>query len=400
MADEGLTNVEPVDTASPYAEVLKRCALAGGSWSACGMSVLPPLRVDHPNPTTDDIMSRALVSHPWMGERLREALDAMPEDVRYLFGAISAVVVDDDIRPSYYNSQTGAIYLDPGYFWLDEEEYAVIDKAPDYRSAFADPMSFRSYWRYVSSAEVETSASGRTLEEILPNLAALLFHELAHANDFVPDETTLDLDQTFSQAWAAKFPQSPSSQLTESHGLESDLWKRMAGILYLGARPSGEDVLFTAEAVGAEFALDGANDDYNYSSQYEDLAMLFEESMMRLHFEIVRDVAFVNPAPPDSTECDDTTIGWGMRGRIGDPVVKERAEVAVALLLPERDYSEFFANLPEPIDLPVGEGWCASLDFEPDEAVGDALLFKKATAVTARKALPLDNTRRRAPVVW
>ena len=143
--------------------------------------------------------------------------------------------------------------------------------------------------------------------------------------------------------------------------MKSDMMFHLANILYRGANASATDRAITATQVGEYFDPDSGNDDYNYYSQYEDVAMLFEEAMMKLHFDLDRDVGFVHST--NSQFCNDYIVGWGMRNRIGLERVKERAQWVVAQLLPHRDYSEFFGSIPEPRYLPVNVGWCSTETF-------------------------------------
>ena len=53
-------------------------------------------------PTFDRVMDRVVVSHRWMGERLEEVLRRAPDDLLRVLGAISAIVIDADVRPSFY----------------------------------------------------------------------------------------------------------------------------------------------------------------------------------------------------------------------------------------------------------------------------------------------------------
>ena len=71
---------------------------------------------------TDAIMQRLVVSHDWMGQRFKEVLDILPAEILQLMSGVTAVVIDDDIRPSYYTNWTGAIYLDPANLWLTNDD--------------------------------------------------------------------------------------------------------------------------------------------------------------------------------------------------------------------------------------------------------------------------------------
>lgn len=364
--DEGLTNTYAYIPDGPYSDVLKACVTASETSESCRIGTLPPLGMDVADPTVDDVMNRLVVSHSWMGVRFRELLGAMPDDMLRLLGGVTAVVIDDDIRPSYYWNLTGAIYLDPAGLWLLPEEAEVINEAPDYRAAYADPMSFRGFARYhiggqdIYSYYLQTDGS-RTIENIVKPMAALLFHELAHANDLFPRAAydSVDRNRRFYSVSSDLYGDYPSTWLTTNSALQSDEMFHIADVLFRGVRPSVEDTQVSAAQVGAWFNPDRASDEYGYSSQYEDLAMLFEEVMMKMHFSADRDLAYVsNPAQPSS--CDSYVIGWGMRNRISADQVQDRAQWVTEQLLPSRDHETFFQGLPAPRLLPVGAGWCES----------------------------------------
>src|SRR5690606_776398 len=143
---------------------------------------LPVLGMETAAPTVADVMSRVLVSHSWMGERLQEVLNEMPDDLLLLFRSITVIVVDDDIRPSFYRFGTAAIYLDPDYLWLTFEEEVTISNKEDFRGEYIRQMAYRPVWRYLNGPD----EMRRSLDTIVVDTAQLLFHELAHATDRFP----------------------------------------------------------------------------------------------------------------------------------------------------------------------------------------------------------------------
>ncbi len=90
------------------------------------------------------------------------------------------------MRPSFYYSATGAIYLDADSFWLTAEERDVIDEAPDFRSDFGRDLQYSGLWRYVEGTTSiffpwsATSRTPRDLGFVLKEAAWLLYHELGH----------------------------------------------------------------------------------------------------------------------------------------------------------------------------------------------------------------------------
>ena len=163
------------------------CTVQLRNGNECSLLTLPMIGMEFADPDVEDIMSRVLVSHDWMGERFRQVLQTMSREILLLTSALSASVISHHIRPSFYTGQTAAIYLDPAGLWLTPEEQATVDTAPDYRAGFGNALAFRMPWRYVRDNEYVTrtpSSGTRTVEDIRFRMAALLVHELAHANDF------------------------------------------------------------------------------------------------------------------------------------------------------------------------------------------------------------------------
>ena len=351
--DEGLANIYPVVSTAPYASVLKDCVRAYDTVQSCTLNRLPTLGMEVVSPTVEDIRGRLLVSHPWMADRFIEVLDRLPDEMYQLFGAVTAVVIDDDIRPSYYQPLTGAIYLDPYGLWLDDAERSVISTVEDYRGDYIRQMSYLPFWRY-TSPDVEDGP--RSLTTITLDMARLLFHELAHANDLFPPSTyaAVDTSQRIYDVIDSLYDVFPSTQLESLYPLTSAEMHRLGGILYRGDAATETDRAITAAQVGAYFESDVASDDYAYSSQYEDLAMLFEEAMMKIAFDMDRDMAFV--VASSSQSCNDYKVGWGVRNRVGEAQVLARAIWVVDQLLPENEYSGLWETFPEPQLMTPGIG--------------------------------------------
>lgn len=366
---EELSDLSAYDSNSPYAEAIASCAQVNAPWASCSLTRLPPLAMDVPEPTIDDVMSRVAVSHDWMGLRFRQLLEQLPDDMLYLFGAVTTVVIDDDIRPSYYWDLTGAIYLDPASLWLTLEEKDSINRKLDHRTGNDSKMRLRWYSRqaidgadaaryYGLDSEVE-----RPLEDIVIPMANLLFHELAHANDQFPRAAmvNIDRDQSISSATGSLYDDYPSTLLKQALALTSELGFALGKIFYRGVEPTDEQQQWSAAEIGQAFAPDGASDNYAYASQYEDLAMLFQDTMMYLYFDIEKEIAFIEAPEQKSPACGEAIIGWGARNRIGDPLVKERAKQVVSDLLPDRDYLDRIDAIAEPTDL-SGLDWCAMVN--------------------------------------
>ena len=365
--DADYNNLRAYEDASPYSEYLVDCIRPDNdSNELCSLNKLPLLGLEVANPSVQDIMNRVAVSHDWMAVRFEDVLNALPPEVLPLFSGLTGVVIDDDIRPSFYTSSTGAIYLDPAYLWLTVEEKRTISTDEDPRGAYNDPLNFRSVSRYVQNGEYYVGYSSleddqtRPFSDSLLLLSRLLLHELAHVNDFIPPSSydELDTSLTVGQVTSAMVNQRISNTLASSYPLSSPLLYSLADVMYFGVTP--DEALRDVDAleVADEFEPEGASDHYAYATQYEDAAMLFENTMMKYLYDIDYELAFTD-APEDERYCNYYIIRWGQRSRIGDSEVKERAQYIVGEILPELQTELFFQNLEPPAQLPVDGDWCA-----------------------------------------
>ena len=360
------SNLYAADSASPYSDVLVDCVLAETSVDACSLETLPLIGQETSDPSVDDILARAVISHPWIGTRFREVLEIMPDDIFILLKSVTAIVIANGIRPSNYSSGTGAVYIDPAYLWLDNSEKATISKDADFRSNFGDELPLISLARYVEGDEYAwpyLSLNGtevRTLADIDRRFAALMFHELAHANDAFPPSEIINLDRTMSVSAAADAlkNQRVSVRLTNNLPLNSQLMIDLAKVMYIGSQPTPAQLALTADQVGLEFENDGANYDYAYTAPPEDLAMLVEEIMMRHHYGVDLQIAYTDVPANDGQFCSDYIVRWGFRNRISDPLVKSRAEFGLQLLLDTADVSAYTDFLPTPVRMTNGLTWC------------------------------------------
>ncbi len=369
-APSELDDTKAFVTDGPRSSVMAPCIRARTTGESCSLTELPLLSMEVDVPEIDDIMERLVVSHDWMGARFGEALALLPLEILDLMGAVTAIVIDDEIRPSYYSSRTGAIHLDPARLWLTNEEKATVSTEPDYRSDFGAELGFLSLARYVLNDAYAypfhplDGTEEREIGDILYRLAALLLHELAHANDYFPPSIIADLDPNQSVAQAADTwkPERVSERLTADSPLTSEMLFGLAEVMFRGRAASDSQRALSAAEVGADFAPDVGNASYSYTSQWEDVAMLFEEAMMKYLFDIDRDIAFT-PVPADPAGCSDYIVEWGSRNRVGDAEVIARAEFVVTEMLPGLDFSLFFEGLPFPTPMQTGLDWCSNLQL-------------------------------------
>lgn len=390
--DEPLTSVSPWDSSSPYAAVLAPCLYSNQLIRSCPLATLPLLDMDGRVPSVDEVMARVVVSQRWMGDTLREFLLTKDPhgDFRALLGAVTGIVISSDIRPSFYWSATGAIYLDGDYLWRLAHERDLINEQPDYRSDYGKELAFDILWRYTRDNDYafvrrpRSERGDRDLDELEPALAFLLYHELAHANDFFPPlaRQSLSLSQSALQAATALADQRLSNQLRRDLPLASNLLRELAAISFRGASSSDSQRALQPEAISSEFASDGANDYYNYNTQYEDLAMLFEELMMSSRLGVRRDVAVTDQPQVEDPTAADYQVSWGQRGRISEVGVRERALWVAEQILPGAEPAELLGRLPPPTPLRSGASWLDNLNPSRNPQPRNLLLHTEAPAAS------------------
>lgn len=360
---------QPANPKARYADILAGCSSVLLIRDLCSFADLPLIGMEASSPVVADVMDRLLVSDPWMAERFEQVLYEMPNDILQLMRSVAGIVVGGDVRPSYYSPSTAMIYLDAESIWIAERERESISTEPDYRSEFDDEMAFRDLWRYVKDDDwayrerndVDDNGN-RQLEDVVLWTAELLFHELAHASDRIPYKTFPSLSRSDSPYDLDG--QIPSDRLINRYPLTSPELAGVADVIFRGSTPSTTQARYTGTDIGNFFTPDRATDLYAYSTSREDLAMLFEELMMAIHFGIQRDVGFATlPTNGEVDSCDDLLIGWGMRGRIAVPRVKTRAVMVLKELLPGRNYNTKIASLPAPLLMVKNRDWCENVSL-------------------------------------
>ncbi len=358
---------------SPFKPVLKECVLIRTTAESCPVSTLPFIGDGVNTPVINDIMDRLIVSHSWMGTRFEEVLQQASPELLDLFSSATAIMIGSDVRPSFYTSLTGAIYLDPFYLWLSAEEKLAVTLAEDFRSSFGSDLNFlvfsswrKGFDRAYTFYSLEDDSS-RPFGDMVELLTSLLFHELAHANDFVPKATIPDLLQSGLTVFEAIDSNSDnwlSVQMQDVLPLISDEMKNFANVRYRGADASDAQKLADPAHIGALIGGDGASSFYSYTTIREDMANLVEEVLMAKTFGISRTLATVNRlSDPDNQTCSDIIVSWGQRNRIADPMVLPRAKLAIEYVL--GDAPEVMAFLDNELlaaeHLAVGVDWCTNL---------------------------------------
>ncbi|MFB9242471.1 hypothetical protein IV454_15825 [Massilia antarctica] len=376
--------VHPYRQAGAYAGVLARCTYdvgvrySGSANTLCPAQVLPPLQTEAGIgvvPSVAQIMGRVLVSHDFLGANFEQFLltqDAN-SDFRRLLASVSSIVIGSHVRPSFYSAGTGAIYLDANNLWLTAEQRDVVTEVPDYRSAFDDNLNFIPLGRsvknnaYARRSYPSKTRVTRTTDELLFDLGRLMYHELAHANDFLPSvERAMDPQRSIWENIGDRVGKRslPSDALAAQFPLQSSEMLGMGQVLYQGKTATDVQKAYTAADIGRFFASDRASDDYAYSifeddNSREDLAMLFEEFMMSYRHDVRYDVGYAN-----QTTGSDLIVGWGERGRIAEPAIKPRIKLVLQRIAPWIDVTAV-DRLPAPLMMKAGETWDANLVLNP-----------------------------------
>lgn len=333
---------------------------------SCSAQELPFISMSYPEPKIADIMSRVVVSHDWMGDRFSTLLTLLPKEMLTLLGSVTAIVIADNIRPSFYWTGSGAIYLDPSYLWLSNAEKATINQTPDYRDGFSSGLSYDFFHRFIKEGESAYSyhsLSGteeRDIDDIILPMASLLFHELAHANDFMPASlmASINIEKPLWSEINRFSNQQLNEQLKQSYPISDATLKAQAAILYSGKVATDEQKSQSASYLGLLFEQEGSNHLYSYSHDAEDVAMLFQATMLNYYYGIEMDSAFVIQPTTDSVSCSDYIVAWGQRNRIADPSTKPRAQFVSQQLLEQLDFTAFFNDLADAQNFPPLTDWC------------------------------------------
>lgn len=381
-SNETPSRVYPYKASSTRAAALSECIYHPGLSSSnpnnlCTLSKLPLLgsaSSSNGTPTVDEIMDRVLVSNDWMGANFERFLREQDThgDFRRMLASVTAVVIGGRVRPAFYWSATGAIYLDAANLWLTPEQRDTVSETPDPRSDNGSALNYASPWRYVkdnrhaiTSLAVAKRAS-RSLEDVQNALGSLLYHELSHAADFLPPRVHASLLGSSSRVYEAVPAQTASEQLNQRYPFFSLEMRGLARVLSYGDTPTTAQIAYQPEDVVRFFSQDRVNDDYSYSVpsganfSREDTAMLVEEALMQLRLGVWRDYAVTNKLSSGGNSAD-LLVSWGQRGRIGEAAIRPRLDLVLKELMPWLP-ANFSAGLAAPQALRAGASWGANLD--------------------------------------
>lgn len=398
------SRVYPYVAGGAHAAALRECIYtpALSNSNLCTLGRLPLLGTETRGelPTVEQVMARVLVSNDWMGQRFEAFLreQDVNGDFRRLLNATTAVVIGGRVRPAFYWSATGAIYLDADYLWQTPAERDTVSEAPDPRSDYGNDLAYAMLWRYVQGNQ---SAGGRppVLERasrdgaaLIPNLGRLLYHELTHANDFLPPRVHLLLNNGL-RVYEAVPANTASEQLRAQLPFYSQEMVDLGRVQFFGVASTAVQRAWQPADIARFFSADRVTDEYSYSWQSgqsvprEDAAMLAEEALMQLRHGVLRDVA-VTPQFLTGSSADQTVV-WGQRGRIGDAAIRPRVALVLAQTMPWLP-AGFTDGLAAPLQLRAGLSWGQNLD----QGALAAGMVKPLSATERALEADLDAQRR------
>ncbi len=376
LFDDALANIHAYNPDSAFADALVKCVYSNQIENKiselCELSELPILAQTSNGltPTIEQIMDRVVVSHDWMAENFKAYLEEFDEDnhdFKNLLRATTAIVLSYDVRPSFYWIATGAIYLDPDNCWLTADQRDTINEAPDFRAGLGDDLQFSMPWRYVKDNNYAwfnypvNDRFNRDLTDIKFELAYLLFHELAHANDFLPQAEWSGVSSSDSFYEAAIDVDEISDDMILRYPLQSQEMKDLAAVRFTTEKEANDtQKAYTPDDVAIFYKGDISNGFYNYTNEREDLGILFESLMLSLRYGVQRDTAVT------SDSDHGYMVSWGQRGRVAEPGISERASYVTGRILPEFDLS-LVDTLPAPILMTPGRDfWRDNLAISPN----------------------------------
>ena len=393
---------------SPAGQRLVECVYSNSTeYDDCTFGESPLIAQVTTSPSVDDIMDRVVVSHRWMGDQFKKFLETYDtnDDFKNLLRATTAVVISYDIRPSFYSPTLGAIYLDPDDLWETPAQRDTINQAPDYRAGFGAELQFEMPWRYVKDNDYAyyyyplRNRMSRTLEDSKYSFASLLYHELAHANDFFPstrwlsysNSTTIydavvevyNAQQIESDFLQNNYPLDPFY----ASGGQNELTK-LAQVRFQDPNlVTQQQIDYTMTDVANMFKTEGAPQFYSYSSTREDLAILFDGFMMHARYGVSRDVAV--------SDQDYSDIVWGQRDRIGESWIKPRVSFVATRVLPEfSSAATVVQNMAPPIALQDGKTWRDSVVIDDLTAFKNYKMPSEKNEPVDSRLVPMDGVHR------
>ena len=353
---------------SPYKQSLETCVYNNNipGTPSCTLNDLPLIGSVSPNPSIEDILNRTLVSHAWMGDRFAEYLanSAAGPDMLNLLRGVTAIVISYDVRPSFYWVATGAIYLDANSFWRLPAERDTLNDQADFRSNFGSELQFRFFWRYVKDNQSYPAAryakddrTERSFADLEASLSWLMYHELAHANDFFPPTIWASINRNQTPLNYFNNNGTSSDILSDRFPLRSDELHQLAEVRFRNTDPTDTQKAYRGSDVQGFFTPDISPSFYSYLTDREDFATLVERFMMLHRLGADSDIAII-----DGETNNDFIVTWGQRNRIASNALQDRTVFAVARVYPELgDIDTLAQSLPEPLLMDTTRGWFGNL---------------------------------------
>ncbi len=337
---------------SPKANLIADCVLREDN-NACPLTQLNFIgnetNQDNHIPSRQEILEKLIVSNPWMATNFSAVLDTLPSEMLDLFASTTAIVIHKDIRPAFFRSSTGAIYLDPIYLWITEDQLNSISEEEDYRASFGRTLDLYLFASYTKGNDLAWDFENRNLLDIKYALSSLLFHELAHARDFFPISSIINAPDNSTPLDIQDVTNTVSYSLEQYLPLNSSTIHQLADVLFKGEAITPTIDQLDAETLGLLFDPEGANDEYAYTQfndfpHFEDTAMLFEEIMMKKVYDIDREMFFADIVNENVSSCADISIEFQRVNRIFDDASYIRAQFVAERLLPNTNFDQFFNN--------------------------------------------------------
>lgn len=347
---------------------LKRCAFLTSQEKSCVIKDSPLIGMSDQPVDIDLIMNRTMSSRSSYLQTFRTVLGLMPKETLALFRSVNAIVISDRIVPSFYHFGSGAIYLSGSYFWKTPEEKEAAHKNQDYRANFGTELSHYSTSDVLKNGKsIYDYQAGkiRSDYQIAPLLIKLLFHELAHANDFFPKSYYIDGKADQSKTYYETAIEHWDSKKLLSQNFKSELQSllldKIGQVQYQGKKADEETLNASAVAIAREFNEDNATDTYAYSTSREDLATLVDDSLSLHFFDFEAYTIFVKLPHPKFTITEDFShpIGGGVKNKITAPQVKERAvDVLEKIFTPTFSQKVLKSlDLRAPVIIPEDTAW-------------------------------------------
>jgi hypothetical protein len=366
-------DMQAYNTNSRWKDAIENCVYNNQipSRPNCSFSRLPLIGSQTNSPTVQDVLNRTLVSHAWMGDRFKAYLEnsAAGPDMLKLLRGVTAVVISYDVRPSFYWVATGAIYLDANNFWETPQERDTLNDQADFRTDFGDELNFSVFWRYTKDNQYYPNRSyekqareTRSFRDMEASISWLMYHELAHANDFFPPSSWQGINTNITPLDYFQNSSTNSDLLASLYPLRSDEMHALAAVRFGGNNPNDTQKSYRGNDIESFFSPDIAPSFYAYYTIREDFATLVERFLMLYRLDAEADLAII-----DGETENDFNVVWGQRNRISEPALAQRTAFAVSRVYPELgNIADLQGELPSSILMNPANGWFTNLNLSPN----------------------------------